>query len=68
MQVVHGDVDQMITVPHAEVLVRELGGEEGVVTRVVFEGRGHVLPMEEREEFRRLVEGFVDRAEKLGGR
>ena len=68
VQVVHGDVDQMITVPHAEVLVWVLGGEEGVVTRVVFEGRGHVLPMEEREEFRRLVEGFVDRAEKLGGR
>jgi len=68
VQVVHGDVDQMITVPHAEVLVRELGGEEGGMTRVVFEGRGHVLPMAEREEFRRLVEGFVDRAEKLGGR
>lgn len=68
MQVVHGDIDQMITVPHAEVLVRELGGEEGGVKRVIFEGRGHVLPMEGRKEFRRLVEGIVERTENMNGR
>jgi len=68
VQVVHGDIDQMITVPHAEVLVRELGGEEGGVKRVIFEGRGHVLPMEGRKEFRRLVEGIVERTENMNGR
>ncbi|KAI9874266.1 MAG: hypothetical protein M1830_009943 [Pleopsidium flavum] len=65
IQVVHGDVDRMITVPHAEVLVREMGGEERGVTRIVIRGRGHVLPMEERKEFMRLVEDMVDKTEKL---
>jgi len=65
IQVVHGDVDQMITAPHAQVLVRELGGEEQGVTRIIFQGRGHVLPMEERKEFMKLVEAMVDRTEKL---
>ena len=68
VQVVHGDLDRMITVPHAEVLIRELGGEgegEVGVKRVIFEGRGHVLPMEEREEFGRLVKGIVERTERL---
>ncbi len=65
IQVVHGDIDQMITVPHAEVLVRELGGEESGVKRVVMKGRGHVLQMEEREAFKKLVEELVDKTENM---
>ena len=57
----HGTIDQMITVPHAEVLVRELGGEDAGVKRRVWEGRGHVLMWEEREEFRQIVEELVQR-------
>lgn len=68
VQVVHGDIDRMITVPHAEMLVRELGGEEGGVKRVIFEERGHGLPMEERGELKRLVEELVERTERLSGR
>ena len=64
--VVHGTVDRMITVPHGEVLVRELGGEDRGVKRVIFEGKGHALMMEERWEFTKLVEEFVGRTEALG--
>ena len=66
IMVVHGTVDQMITVPHGEVLVREFGGEERGVKRVIFEGKGHALMMEERWPFTKLVEGFVEKTEALG--
>ena len=66
IMVVHGTVDQMITAPHAEVLVKELGGEEGGVTRVIFEGKGHALMMEERWAFTKLVEEFVEKIEAMG--
>ncbi|MCJ1474910.1 hypothetical protein MMC13_003570 [Lambiella insularis] len=59
IQVLHGTIDNMITVPHGETLVKELGGEESGVTRKVFEGRGHVLPIEERREFGKLIEQLV---------
>lgn len=65
IQVMHGTIDNMITVPHAEVLVKDLGGEESGVKRIIFDGRGHVLPMEERREFARLVADIVAKAEAL---
>ena len=61
IQVIHGTTDNMITIYHGEMLVKELGGEESGVTRVVFENRGHVLPIEERKEFARLIERLVDK-------
>jgi len=63
--VMHGTIDQMITYPHAEVLLKELGGEERGVTRCIFPGRGHVLMMEERKEFARLVEAMIEKTEAL---
>ena len=66
IMVVHGTVDQMITVPHGEVLVRELGGEEAGVKRVIYEGKGHALMMEERWEFTKLIGDFVDKTERMG--
>lgn len=64
IQVMHGTVDQMLTVPHAEVLAKELG-EGGGVTKRIFQGRGHVLMWEEREEFRKLVSTLIDKTEKM---
>lgn len=63
--VVHGTVDRMITIPHGEILVEELGGEERGVTKVNVQGKGHGLPMEWRKEFTKLIGGFVERTENL---
>ena len=38
--VIHGTVDRMITPPHGELLLKELGGEESGVTRCMVEGKG----------------------------
>jgi len=65
IQVMHGTIDNMITVPHAEVLVKDLGGEASGVKRIIFEGRGHVLPMEERKEFARLIADIVAKTDLL---
>ena len=61
----HGTTDNLITFPHLEILVRGLGGEECGVTKHVFEGRGHYLPLEEREEFQRLMEVMIEKVEAL---
>lgn len=37
--VIHGAVDRMITLPHGELLVKELGGEENEVTWCMVEGK-----------------------------
>lgn len=63
--VVHGTVDNLITVTHGEVLAKELEGGKGGVTKRIFEGRGHYVPIEEREEFRKLIEGFVGKTEAM---
>lgn len=65
IQVMHGTIDSMITYPHAEVLVRELGGEEQGVTKYIFEGRGHVLMLEERKEFARLIAALIEKTEAM---
>ncbi|KAH0098741.1 alpha/beta-hydrolase, partial [Aureobasidium melanogenum] len=39
--VVHGTKDRMITFPHAEMLLKGLGGEESGVRKVFIEGQGH---------------------------
>jgi len=65
IQVVHGSVDRMITVPHAEIMAKELADGGKGVTKTIFEGRGHVLPIEERREFGRLMEAFLDTTEAL---
>ena len=63
--VMHGTVDNMITVPHAEVLVGELGGEEAGVTRVMYEKSGHGLMMEQREDLLAHVEKMVQKVRRL---
>jgi len=66
IMVVHGMEDRMITLPHGEVLAEELsaGAKEGQGVRKKFvEGLGHVMPIERREEFMRLVEEMVETGE-----
>lgn len=65
IQVLHGTIDNLITFPHAEILFRSLGGEEAGITKHIFEGKGHYLPLEERKEFRRLMEGMIEKTEAL---
>ena len=60
--VMHGTIDRMITSNHAELLVKELGGS---VTLQKFEGKGHVLIWEERERFREIIEGMVEKVRAL---
>lgn len=63
--VIHGTADNLITVPHGEVLAKELDGEEMGVTKRIFEGRGHYVPIEERVEFRTSIEGIVEKTEAM---
>jgi pimeloyl-ACP methyl ester carboxylesterase len=65
IQVLHGTVDRMITFPHGEVLVEELGGESGGVRWVIFEGKGHVLHMEAKERFGQVIAELVAKTEAL---
>ena len=62
--VLHGKQDQMINFIHAEMMLRELGGEESGVTKSFHEGLGHVAPFELRQEFKRII---ADRIEKTEG-
>lgn len=63
--VIHGTEDRMITQPHGDLLVKELGGEKNGVTRCVAEGRGHGLPMEWRRELTKVIAIFVEKTGKL---
>jgi predicted esterase len=63
--VIHGGMDRMITFPHAEVLLKGLGGKESGITVHFEPGRGHVLPMEMRKEFNRWVEELIAKSEGL---
>jgi len=65
IMLVHGTEDRMITFPHGQTLLRELGGEEGGVTKHFEEGQGHVVPIEMREAFREWVEEMVEKGRKL---
>lgn len=55
----------MITVPHSEVLIRELGGEASGLTSYIFPERGHALAMEERKEHNRLITELVEKTEAM---
>lgn len=63
--VMHGTQDRMITFPHAEMLLRELGGEEKEVRKEFFGEMGHVIPIEKRREFNRIIEEMVEKTEGL---
>lgn len=64
IQVLHGTADKMITLPHGETLARELGEEEGV-TKIIVQGRAHVLHLEELDMYHKALEDMIERVEKL---
>ena len=63
--VLHGREDHMIDFMHGEVLLRELGGEEGGVTKSFHERLGHVAPFQIRREFKRIIAERVEKTEEL---
>lgn len=65
IQIMHGTMDNLITFPHAGILYKGLGGEKAEVTKTVFEGRGHYLPLEERKAFKRLIEAMIEKTISL---
>ena len=65
--VIHGTEDKMITVPHAEVLSEELSRGAGAgngVRKVIFDGQGHVIPIEKRARYNQLLEEVFNRGEE----
>jgi hypothetical protein len=42
-----------------------LGGEESGVRKAWFEGQGHVVPIELRQEFNELIEDMVEKGNAL---
>lgn len=65
IMVVHGTRDRMITLPHAEALASGLSGDGVEVKKVIWEGQGHVIPIEKREEFHQLLAEQVERFYKV---
>ena len=65
IQVVHGTIDKMITVPHGEILAAELGGEQSGLTVRIVNGRGHAFMMEERRAFAGWIESLVEKTEAM---
>jgi hypothetical protein len=63
--VFHGTADHMIDFVHAEMLLRELGGEEQGVTKSFHEGLGHVGPVEIRKEFNALILDRIEKTESM---
>ncbi|CAD0090249.1 unnamed protein product, partial [Aureobasidium vineae] len=66
--VLHGTKDRMITFPHAEMLLNGLGGEESGIRKAFFEGQGHVVPIELRQEFNKLIEEMVEKGKTLNAK
>ena len=65
IQVLHGTVDRMITVAHAYVLIDELGGKDSALSYTIFEGAGHVLGWEKRQEHNKLIADLVEKTKKM---
>ena len=65
IQVIHGDVDRMISFPHGEILAKELGGKDKGITFLVVEGRAHGLPMEWRRGLTKAVAALIEKTEAL---
>ena len=65
IQVIHGTADRMVTLPHGEILAKELGGEERGVTFIIVEGRSHALQMEWRRGLTKAIAALVEKTEAL---
>ncbi|EMD00863.1 hypothetical protein BAUCODRAFT_61070 [Baudoinia panamericana UAMH 10762] len=65
IMVFHGTGDHMIDFMHGELLLAELGGEEGGVTKSFHEGLGHVPLFEIRHEFNRIIAERVEKTYEM---
>lgn len=65
IMVLHGTGDHMIDFVHAKMLLSELGGEEGGITKSFHEGMGHVAPLEIRHEFKNIIADRIEKTEAL---
>jgi len=62
---IHGTADKMITFPHGEALLEELGGENGGIKWIKLDGEAHGVPAERRKEFQGWVEELIERTRAL---
>lgn len=63
--VLHGQSDAMINFIHAEMLLRELGGEESGVTKSFHKDVGHLAPYEIRKEFNKIIAERIESTEPM---
>lgn len=61
----HGQQDAMIDFVHAEMLLKELGGEEGGVTKSFHADVGHIAPYQMRKEFHNIIAGRIEKTEAM---
>jgi predicted esterase len=59
IQVMHGSVDQLVTVIHGRKLAEWLGNEQQDLSYTEIEGCGHVILVEKREMLKRLITEFI---------
>ena len=64
IQVIHGTLDPLITVPHGEVLALELGGEEKGITKHILNG-SHGLIWERSLEINTAIENIAEKTEAM---
>jgi hypothetical protein len=64
IMVLHGTMDNMITVPHGRKLIEMLQPVVGIIR----EGTGHVFMIEEWKWHNEMVESMIEKGEKLKGK
>jgi hypothetical protein len=55
----------MINFIHAEMLLKELGGEESGVTKSFHQDVGHLAPYEIRKEFNKIIAERIESTEAM---
>jgi len=65
IQIMHGTDDRMISLPHSDVLISELGGKESGLGIHIFQQSGHILGYQKQKEHNQLIADFVETTEKM---
>ncbi|KAI9727630.1 MAG: hypothetical protein M1828_005858 [Chrysothrix sp. TS-e1954] len=67
--VLHGSDDHMIDVRHADMLTARLNhgasSPDDEVGKIIMKGQGHVIPVERREDFNKILEDLIVRTQQL---
>lgn len=61
IQVIHGALDVMLSLPHGELLAQQLGGEERGVTVITVPDKAHGLPIEWRRGLTKAIAAHVEK-------